>query len=198
MTADRQCEETFHTTLNFNQNEEPIMPLKLNIGLTRKVGQENYGSLGAHCAVELELDGSLLQHDLEAFHRHVRNAYAACERAVQEELARHEQGDNIGAADHVAPGGPNGNGHDQNESRPGAATNGNGHLASEKQHIYSRQLAGQIKGLGVRRLEDLARKMFGKPLAALSSLDASGLIDTLKEIKAGKIDVSAVMDGAAP
>jgi hypothetical protein len=39
--------------------------------------------------------------------------------------------------------------------------------------------------------------MFSKPLADLSGMDASGLIDTLRAIKDGKINVKDAFNGAA-
>jgi hypothetical protein len=173
---------------------ETFMPLKLSLGLSKKIGQPDYGSLGASCHVEVELDGTLLDNDQERWHQHVRKAYVACAQAVNDELARLQQAGQT-------------NGH--RSARNGAAEpenhasgNGNGHRsgaqrASTKQLDYARQLAAQIRGVGVRRLETLAKRMFEKPLADLASLDASGLIDVLKEIKAGRIDLDAALNGAA-
>ena len=54
------------------------MPMKFNVGLSKKVGLPDYGSLGASCHIEVELDAALVQQDLDGFHRQVRNAYVAC------------------------------------------------------------------------------------------------------------------------
>jgi hypothetical protein len=173
----------------------------LNVGLSKKIGQPDYGSLGATCHVDVELDGAMLQQDLETFHRHVRNAYVACAQAVNDELARHTDGGNgetprAQPAQHPAGNGHHGNGSNGNGAN-GNGNGANGHRASQKQVDYLNQLARPIRGLGIRRLETLADKMFGKPVADLTSLDASGLIDTLKAIKAGDIDLEAALNGAS-
>jgi hypothetical protein len=62
--------------------------LKLNVGVSRKVGLPDYGSAGATCNVEVELDSGLLHNDLAGFHEQVRAAYVACQQAVHDELAR--------------------------------------------------------------------------------------------------------------
>lgn len=176
------------------------MPLKLTTGIAKKVGLPDYGSLGASCAVEVELDAALLEHDLTGFQRKVQDAFTACRQAVNDELARHQ-----------APA-------DSNNSQPAkrpdtrpqpasrsngnnASGNGNGngnseHRASQKQQNYINQLAGQIRGLGSRRLESLAQKMFGKPLADLTSLNASSLIDMLKAVQGGQIKLEDALNGA--
>ena len=64
------------------------MPMKLNVGVSRKVGLPDYGSVGASCNLELELDAGLIDKDLDAFHARVRNAYVAAHQAVHDELAR--------------------------------------------------------------------------------------------------------------
>ena len=166
------------------------MPLKLSVGLYRKVGLPDYGSLGASCQVEFELDSSLLQHDLDAFHCHVRDAYVACGQAVNDELARQR----ASGLEHV----PTAMKQLATPNVDASLGNGNGngsHNASQKQLDYVQQLARQIRGLGVRRLEDLAQRMFNKPLVAASSLEASSLTDTFKAIKAGQLSLDDVLDG---
>ncbi|MCE9552604.1 MAG: hypothetical protein K8T91_04400 [Planctomycetes bacterium] len=162
------------------------MPLKLHVSVNKKIGLPEYSSLGAACGFELELDQSLLAADPDGLQARIRQAYVACSRAVNEELQRQTEGSCH--TNHTAI----------TQGSPELAANGrHGHTASEKQLSYVRQLAQQINGLGIRKLDALAQKMFGKPVAGLTTLDASGLIDVLKGIKSGKIDVDAALNGAA-
>ncbi len=220
------------------------MPLKLNVGLSKKVGLPRYGSLGAACHLEIELAGDLLINDPQAFQRHVRNAYTACRQAVELELARRngptvtaEQpttgsavanrgtndpvSANSARANHSHKGSTNDrngrapNGHDHNErdhnghDRSGHADTSTSHRpedaidmeeqgadqdpetphpgpASQRQYAYIRRLVAEIRNLGTRQLDAFVLRMFDKPLAELSSLDASNLIDTLKSIGASE------------
>jgi hypothetical protein len=171
------------------------MPMKLSVGICRKVGQPDYSSLGATCNVELESSSSLITDDLEAFHRQVQSAYSACRHAVESELARAR--DANGSA--TAPATDERRREVDNGPQPDAMAqrrNGNSQPArpvTEKQLGYIRQLAGQVKGIGARRLDTLATAMFGKPIGELTSLQASGVIDCLKGIKAGEINLQAAL-----
>jgi hypothetical protein len=183
------------------------MALKISLNTARKLGTANYGSISASCAVEFEADPGLLHNDPDGFQRRVAHAYAACRTAVEQELARQQASSTNGTSDNGSANEPaahkahsaNDVGAENGAGNSGGPRNGvGGHGALEKQLGYARQLAKAIQGLGIRRLESLAQKMYGKPLAAMSSMDASGLIDTLKSIKDGQIDLNAVLEGTTP
>ncbi len=176
------------------------MPITINCGLNKKLGTANFGSVGATCNVSFEAAHDLLDTDLAGFHQKVKSAYIACRQAVEDELAREQAATYNGNAAAY-----NGNGNGDGRATPtgdgnkpnGNARNAHSAAASDKQLEYARQLAKSIQGLGIRRLDNLTTKMFGKSLVALTTLDASGLIDTLKSIKAGEIDITAVLGAAA-
>ena len=150
------------------------MPLKLNVGLSKKMGLPRYGSLGAACHVEVELDSSLLSQDAERFQEHVRRAYIACAQAVNDELSRHR-------------------GEDVEQAREANCQNGKAlsgrnctvRQATQRQLAYAGQLAAEIAGLGAQELETLVGKMFDKAVADLTTFEASKLIETLTAIKMG-------------
>jgi hypothetical protein len=173
------------------------MPLKLSLGLTKKVGLPRYSSLAASCHVEFEVESTLLENDLQRFHQHARCAYGACAQAVQDELTRQQappgrsaETSATAAVDPAVADSPS----PSHESLP---PNGD-QRASERQLEFARDLSRQIHGLGLRRLEALTGTMFNRPLAELSTSDASELIRVLREIRAGKLDLEAALSGAVP
>jgi hypothetical protein len=173
--------------------------LTVNVGYSQKLGRPDFGSVGASCHLECELDGQLAFDDPEQFQSKIRELYAACAQAVEKQLSHHQSGN----PDHVTTP-RNGTRKASKEAKSAgpaeskSATNGAAnHRASGRQTEYLSQLARQIDGLGVRGLESLAQRICGKPLANLSSFDASSLIDTLKAIKARKLDVEGALQGAA-
>jgi hypothetical protein len=100
-------------------NEGGDMPLKVSVGLSKKIGQPDYGSLGASCNVEFELDGGYDNGSAEHFQNAVRRAYTACRQAVESEISTGQsEGNQIGGQHSSAsanriesqtPNGSNGN-----------------------------------------------------------------------------------------
>jgi hypothetical protein len=92
------------------------MPLTLNIGLSRKVGEANYGSRGASVNLEIELDSQLVT-DPAKLQERIRQCFGMVRVSLDEELT-----------------GGNGNAepdHHGSDNRPRNANgNSNGHGAS--------------------------------------------------------------------
>jgi hypothetical protein len=63
------------------------MPLKLNVGLTKKIGLPEYSSAGASINVEIELDSNLIN-DPAGFQAQVTTAYEAARAALDDQVAR--------------------------------------------------------------------------------------------------------------
>ena len=155
--------------------------LKLNAGLSRKIGQPDYGSRGAMVNVEIELPADVLR-DPEKLRRQVRGCFETLRAAVDEELGV-TPGTNGGDTEEArwrptSDVQPNGNGHARNGDGGGYAANGRGGLpCTEKQvralHAFSRRagvdLAAELRRLGVTTAEELSRRQ------------ASEAIDRFKE-----------------
>jgi hypothetical protein len=66
------------------------MAMKIHVGLQKKVGQPNYGSVGASCQIEFEMDSTLLESNMDGFHNRVNGAFLACRQAVNLQLRQQE------------------------------------------------------------------------------------------------------------
>jgi hypothetical protein len=155
------------------------MPLKLNVGLSKKIGLPDYSSLGASCHVELELDQSLIYADLEGFHDRVRQAFVACSQAVRDELYR-QQPDAVGHASHSGNGtGPSISGrgasarrHPRDQTRPATASQVKAIAAiAKRQQLALTELLWN--DYGINRADEL------------TITEASRLIDALKATPEG-------------
>jgi hypothetical protein len=144
---------------------ENIMPLKLNVGLSRKVGQANYGSRGANVNVELELDSTLVQRPDE-LHGRIRQLFVLARDAVDEELqadARHNA---------AAPA-ANGNGHYQAAPPATAAQVRAVQAIAKQQRLSLTELLRQQFGVG--RPEDLSKSQASELIDQLKSRGAAAV-----------------------
>ena len=149
------------------------MPVKLNIGLSRKVGEANFGSRGASVNLEVELDSGIIS-DQQRFQERVRALYAQARQSINAELDLPSEGAAI--------------------EQP--VVQRNGHASAHKGN-GSRQEGGSATQSQVRAIFAIARRnrldpknlvleRFGleRP-GELSIRDASSLIDDLKRGVAG-------------
>jgi len=166
------------------------MPLKLNVGFSRKVGEANFGSRGASVHLELEAEMDLVR-EPEKLHEKIRHLFRLAKASIDDELNGNGQEAPPPHHNRITSHLPT-----DSDAQPNGPSGRNGHRATEKQHEYLSRLVRQIPGLDSQKLAALAEKMFAKPVAELTSLDASGLIDTLKSIKAGDIDLDSALNGA--
>jgi hypothetical protein len=150
--------------------------LKLNIGLSRKVGAENYGSRGASLHIELEAESSLVA-DPEKLRERIRQMFNLIRASLDEELNGHGHGDlrsNANGNGQQPAKAVNGNGQRQTSAGNGSAK---GRTATTSQVRAIRAIANRV---GVD-LPELLRERFHVGRADdLSIGDASTLIDELK------------------
>jgi len=153
------------------------MPVKLNIGLSRKVGEANFGSRGASVNLEVELDSGIIS-DQQRFQERVRALYAQARQSINAELDLPSE---PSAIEQPVP----------QRNGQASAHNGNGNGSQ------SRQEGGSATQSQVRAIFAIARRnrldpknlvleRFGLERPEdLSIRDASSLIDDLKRGVAG-------------
>ena len=138
------------------------MAIKAPVSFTQKLGQPDYGSVGAGCTLEIELDASLLERDPDEVRGQLGLAYLTCRQVVEQQLAAF-----------------------QNPQRPPVRANGkqgNNHASPSRPATHSQQRAlWAICNQSGLNLAAVCRDEFDVPDAdCLSIAQASVLIDKLK------------------
>lgn len=148
---------------------ETLPRLKLHVSVAHKRGLPGFGSMGASCGLELEVDAELFNAAPEQFQARVREAYDACARAVQDELNRR------GAPPQQEPVSR----RDDSPCEPPLRPSTPAQARALRRIAQRRQLD----------LDDLVRRRFnGARLDGLSRVQASRLID---ELQTGPADPTA-------
>src|SRR5438128_4895188 len=89
------------------------MPLRLNVGLSRKVGEANYGSRGANINIELEVDSALVGEPAKLQER-IRQLFGLVRTSLAEELNSGKNG-RTSATHHPSAGPENSQHHGEPE-----------------------------------------------------------------------------------
>jgi len=139
--------------------------MKLNVGVSRKVGQPDYGSRGASASIELELDTTEDQ-DTHALHDRMRQLFAVARDAVAEELDLSTQPGNTAGCQQPA-------------------ANGNGRTVRPATEAQVRAINVICSRLGLDPHAEAHRRL-GRGIQELTLPEASTLIDQLKGLQNGQ------------
>jgi hypothetical protein len=80
------------------------MPLRVNVGLSRKIGEPNYGSRGASVNIEAELDTALVN-DPVRLKDHIKHLFGLVKTALAEELNNNHAAPQAAPAPKTVPNG---------------------------------------------------------------------------------------------
>ena len=167
------------------------MSVKLNIGLSRKVGEANYGSRGASINLEVELDNGVLN-DPGQLRERVHDLYVLARESVDEELQRPADAGpgefsyaNGNGQGRTTNGAANGNGHSNGHASNGhnSNNNGNGNGRVEVARATQSQIRAifaisKRQGLDPHTL--ISERFRVHKMEDLTIREASSLIDDLK------------------
>ncbi|TWU44449.1 hypothetical protein Poly51_61350 [Rubripirellula tenax] len=142
---------------------------KITVGLQQKIGQPNFGSIGASCVVEVQLD-PFESEDGEAIEQRVRQAFARCRRSIDDELRM------------LSPATAKGPGCEAGNKSPSPVSRPRGHRpATDKQIRAIQTIAGKQ---GIMLASELQARFHVTSPDQLSISQASALIDAMKETEA--------------
>ncbi len=176
------------------------MPLKLHVGLSKKIGLPNYGSLGASCHLEVELDSQVITRDRNEFKQQLHQAFEVCSQAVDDQLTHRVPASReavVKASRAENPRGPESTGASQNgasEAVSPAGTNGRAPAGQPRPNLrlatspQVRAIIAIANRQDVNLVELLQNRFGVDDPSALTVSDASQLIDELRAMSAAGAD----------
>lgn len=151
--------------------------IKLNAGISRKIGEPNYGSRGASVNLELELESHAFQ-DPQQLHDKIRRLFAMAKSAVDEELGMAAEAARADPPSSAAP-----QSSSQSPSPPSPVSSANGNRPATESQLRAIRAISQRLGLDP---DEEAERLVHRPAAQLRLQEASKLIDHLKQVLANQ------------
>jgi hypothetical protein len=159
---------------------EKTMPVRLNVGASKKVGEANYGSRGASVNIEMELDSGLIA-EPNKLREKIRQLFTLVRSSLAEELNGNGRKEETST-----PPAPSASAQ-LNGSSPAQPSNSNRNQQAQRSSTVRLATPAQVKALyAISRqkgadLRGLLRERFsvGRP-DDLTVSQASSLIDDLK------------------